>query len=267
MSYDTDDNGVATSVPVECFLFVGSYKTYAYTSADVPITINGITYSPIAIQREKLSIGTHQDDNLDCQIVMPATTPLILDYAFQISPPSLQLTLYRANRNDLTEFVVYWSGPLSSISVSDDEGTVQVPSVFSYILSTPVPSHGYQLNCGHMLFDARCKVPKSDNSAVSTALTISGVEIVVASVGTFEDNHCQNGLLENGTESRTIVSQIGTTIRINYPFAKLIVGQQVTATAGCNRTAAICGSRFNNLLNHGGFRYIPLTSPFVTGVG
>ncbi|MDG4870579.1 phage BR0599 family protein, partial [Guyparkeria sp. 1SP6A2] len=45
-------------------------------------------------------------------------------------------------------------------------------------------------------------------------------------------------------------------------FLGLEVGQEIEVYPGCDRTAATCNAKFNNLLNYGGFDFIPPKGPF-----
>jgi hypothetical protein len=47
---------------------------------------------------------------------------------------------------------------------------------------------------------------------------------------------------------------------------KILVGDNVTLTAGCDRTRATCVAKFNNLANFMGFPYIPTKNPYSSGL-
>ena len=51
------------------------------------------------------------------------------------------------------------------------------------------------------------------------------------------------------------------TLTLNLPFSDLTVGDTVKAFAGCNHTTEVCDGKFANLLNYGGFPFIPQKNP------
>ena len=62
--------------------------------------------------------------------------------------------------------------------------------------------------------------------------------------------------------TRDIKSYVSATrdIEVQLPFpAPVAVGDTFTIVAGCNGLKSTCISKFNNLVNYGGFEFIPGT--------
>jgi hypothetical protein len=84
----------------------------------------------------------------------------------------------------------------------------------------------------------------------------------------YPEGHLTGGIAEwqhgDTKEYRMILgSQTGTGIfRIISPFNGIQVDDVVNVSLGCNRTLDHCQNRFNNLINYGGFPYVPIKSPF-----
>src|SRR5574337_1098682 len=187
--YSDCETSMHDSEPIECYEFVGSYKTYLYTSGDLPVSVNGRVFAPIPITRTNVKAGTHNEDNLDIRIEMPITTALVKDYGFQITPPRLRLTIYRVHRgtNYASDYAIYWTGDITSINISNNKASFTIPSVFGNAMAGTIPSVSYQTPCNHVLFDSGCKISRAANMVTTTVVTASGNSVQIASSGAFPD--------------------------------------------------------------------------------
>lgn len=126
---------------------------------------------------------------------------------------------------------------------------------------------GWQRQCPHAVYDpSTCMANKAANSVTTTILSVSGAQVVVASVGPYGSGSFNAGLLEfvhpvKGAEVLTIESQAGTTLTMFDPPIDLWEGMSVTIARGCDQTPASCLS-FDNFLNYGGIKDLPGKSPF-----
>lgn len=270
--YSDQEISTQNGFPVECYLFVGSFKTYAYTSADSQQTVNGIVFEPIApIKRGELNVGTSEDDNIVLKISLPVTTDIARDYAFQITPPSLYCTVYRAHRNtDMSiNWAIPWQGPVDNFSVAKDECAIMIPSVFANALEGSVPSYFFQTPCNHVLYDTGCKVSRAANTLVTTVTAVNGAFVELASDGGFPNGHFVGGECADVSRNdrRTIISHAANAITVNYPFFGLQVGMEVEVVAGCDHAFdGHCKTKYDNRINFGGTPFIPLHNPFSDGV-
>ena len=92
MAYQDDEISSTGGQPNELYEFIGTYNTYRYTSSQKIIVSASQTYLPISIKRNRLKV-TNQEDNTSLEIEMPFDTPLMKEYAYDNSPPSLLLNL------------------------------------------------------------------------------------------------------------------------------------------------------------------------------
>lgn len=270
-AYDNKELSVHEGNPIECFEFVGSYRTYRYTSGDVPITVGGNLYSPIAMRRSAVRAGTHNEDNVQVQLELPITAEVAKDYGFQVTPPALDLTIYRVHRDtDLAvDAVIYWKGPVTSITVGNDIATIVVPSAFSAALSGNVPSVYYQAPCNRVLFSTGCGVSRAMNSVTAIVVNISGNVIQLSTNGGFPDNWFVGGEIADTAHNdrRMVIAHAADQVTVNYPFSKLAVGTEVQVTSGCDHAFnGDCGTKYDNQINFGGFPFIPSVNPFVEGL-
>lgn len=269
MSYLDYELSQTGGQPLEAYEFVGTYKTYRYTPNDVPVTINGQLYTPIPCERGDIITATQVDDNVDLSITMPALVDMVLDYAFNVSPPDLMMNVYRVHRgsNYSIDWILYWTGKVNNFTIEDQTATITIPGIFGMGLAGNIPTTFYQTGCNHVLFDRQCKVNRSLWQFNTTIAAVSGLTIQLADASPFQDQAIVGGqfLTSNSPEVRMIMSQNGSTIGLNYRCSPYVVaGASVQIAAGCGHTRVSC-NKFNNQKNFGGFPYIPNYNPFTQG--
>jgi hypothetical protein len=74
-------------------------------------------------------------------------------------------------------------------------------------------------------------------------------------------NYFLDGLFTFNQQTRKIVKHLGNVIKITYPFNSIPAGT-ANLFPGCDLTEATCGTKFSNLVNHGGFRRLPAITPY-----
>lgn len=70
------------------------------------------------------------------------------------------------------------------------------------------------------------------------------------------------GMVQYNGILRLIIGHTGSQITLSRPIEGIAVGESVQIYAGCNRFVYTCTEKFDNLLNFGGFPWIPTTNPF-----
>lgn len=270
--YDDLEESVDGGAPFELYEWAGSYRSYYMTSDSIEHILNNQTFLPVpGLKRSNLKAGTHEEDSIDLTIELPITEQLVKDYGFQITPPTLDLTIYRFQR-DASTYIPYWKGPVSSISVSGETATLRTPSKFGNMLQGNIPNVYVQPPCNNVLFDELCRVSRVDNSLDTIASIVDGVVITIPSIGGFPNGWFLGGevAVPARNERRMIIAQAGNVLTVNYAFARLATGASIQVTAGCDHSfgrATGC-PKFNNQINFGGCPYVPGESnnPFTNGV-
>lgn len=269
MTYNDYETSPASGHPIECYKFVGTFTTYLYTSSDQPVTIGTDTYLPVPMERTKLAIGTHADNNQELTITLPTLLQMVIDYAFNVAPPDLTLTLYRFHTGaGPSSSLIFWTGEVSSIMVTGHSSQILVPSIFIRAMKNNIPAASYQSQCNHMLFDGRCKLSQAAYTFSSVVGAISGKNVELADDPGQPDAYYVSGQLfcPSINQYRLIMASSGTSMLVNYPFSGLVVGAAIEVMVGCDHSFATCGSKFANQLNYGGFPYVPNVNPFTYGV-
>lgn len=266
MTFDATEKGVAVAQPVELYKFTGDFNTYRMTSAASDITNSEGTYTATAIKRNKLKNANQEETNLALELELPYSHPMVLEYAFETSPPSLLLEFWRAHRNDFNDTFKFWTGQVITWTIEGRIAKLRVPTLLSYALEQPVPPPKYQGPCNHVLGDELCGVDltSSANEVNTTVAAISGNSITVAA-STFATNECTGGEMIINSERRMIISNAGVNFTVATPFAGASVSDDVVIHRGCDHTfngPAGCVNRFNNGARFGGFPLVPERNPF-----
>lgn len=264
----------ALGEPVELFLFrYGSDPAayYAYCDAEFRITHAGITYEPLAIRRAAIHAAQSLDKQ-ELRVDMPVSSAVA--ELFKVYPPGnvVTLTIFAGHRNDPDqEFVSIFMGRVQQVSRVLREAQVTVVPASVSLRRTGLRRH-YQLTCPHVLYDPlTCRANKALSTSagrIVSAVGYTSVTLAAGWNGSFLADNFLNGMIEwvsaAGPEKRTIIGVAGNTLSLNSPVGDLSVGGAVDVVLGCKRTFAECETLFNNLVNFGGQRYIPLENPVNT---
>jgi hypothetical protein len=271
MTYLASEQSINNGKPIELYRYKGTYQTFRYTSGQKVVSFQGpdegaaYDYIPIAMHRSGINQVTPADDNGDVSIDLPVGTDLVPIYGFQVSPPDLELTIFRGHNPG--EYIRYWNGDVENINVVSGTATLRVPSRLSAALAADFPNVYFQTPCNHTLYDAHCGIVMSAWSATTTISGIAGQVISVAGIGTLTGKLIGGDALLPSGERRMIVSQTGTDLTLNYPFSTATVGGAIVIAAGCNLDwQGDCKTRFANTARHGGFPFTPNVNIFSTGI-
>jgi hypothetical protein len=96
--------------------------------------------------------------------------------------------------------------------------------------------------------------------------------LTIAAAAAYSDGYFVGGMLRapEGTLSY-IIGHVGSSItvqRLSYDLVSSIADGfpfNITLYPGCSHDRATCNSKFNNLLNYGGFDFIPVKNPMDGG--
>ena len=265
MTYQSDEVGLTTGRPIELYKFTGTYTNYFMTSYSEEITSGGQLYTPEPISRNKLKVATQEKTEASLEITMPFDHPLIQSYAYENAPPDLTCEIIRVHDTDHEDSVTLWKGKVTSFFVEGQTAKIRVPSLFSYMLEGNAPAPRFQAPCNHILFDSRCGIAPSAHQHTTTVDSVVG-RIIGLTTSSFSDGEAIAGVAVNvAGEQRMIISNVGTTFTLSYPFATLSPGDSITVRKGCDHALqGHCINRFNNAANFGGFPLVPDRNPFTS---
>lgn len=128
------------------------------------------------------------------------------------------------------------------------------------------PRMGCQRTCNNTLFDVNCALAVEDFTTVGqlTALAVEWVEadeFLDEAVANDDPNWFALGTITVGTESRMCVGQDGNRLYIEEAFLNAQVGDDASATAGCDKRIGTCENKFDNVRNNVSMPYLPNSNP------
>jgi uncharacterized phage protein (TIGR02218 family) len=262
MTYLDIENSVQDAQPVELFEFRRGSLYYRMTSASEEINYQGQVFSPVYIKRD--TIAMNEDINKGgLKLTLSRDNSFGVSYLGATPEIVTTVTVYRGHNGDPDgEYIAYWKGRILSAKASGDTITLECESIFSSMKRAGLRAR-FELQCRHGLYSAECTVSRSSFSATGNIVGESGTTLTLAVAALQPDGYYTGGILENDEgDLRFIVSHTGSSIRINRPFSKTINNTTVTINPGCDKARSTCINKFNNLLNYGGFPYIPSRNPF-----
>jgi uncharacterized phage protein (TIGR02218 family) len=131
-------------------------------------------------------------------------------------------------------------------------------------LNLQLPRNILQPTCVHTLFDSGCTLSKAAFAVNGTVQSGSTVNKLITNL-TQADDYFDNGQLvfTSGANSGHIVAvklylNVSGEVFFVVPLpAAPIAGDTFTIYPGCDKTQSTCSSKFVNLVNFGGFPYVP----------
>ena len=255
------------------------------TSADYNQTIGGHLFiSGMAISRTftKQSVGTSVDQVqvtfYDAGVTTVNGVPIIVQFRLGLFKRAHVLIqkMFLDDWADLTRDPIDWfEGRISDIpTVAAMTVTFNVKSLFD-ALSQQMPMYVYQPSCVDTLYDAGCGLDKTTFTFAYAAASGSTSTVFNLTGTAKADGYYALGKMSfstgpnAGQPARTIKSYISGVATVFNPFPFTPgVGDVCALVAGCDKTQAVCTSRFTNSGLFRGYRFIPVPeTAFVGGSG
>jgi len=271
MAFSTYEDSIEAGRPVEIFTIALGSNTWYYTSVDGIVTLDGVDYLPIPIQREAVQQSQEEQDQA-LVVTLPAGEAICRYYIASV--PGVQATVkieqYQIPDGGTPERIIIFDGAIQTVTF-EQQGTVAKLSVqaLNVAFSRAVPRDGYSAVCNHVLYDSRCQVVEATYRTTQEVLSISGNTLTIENLDLQVDGYYTAGFVEivgSQTDFRVILAHVGEVVTVPLAFANDPTGTQVRVYAGCDHTPATCKSKFANLVNFGGFPFVPHKNPFQTGL-
>lgn len=274
MAFDTYEASQEGSRPIELYTFTIGATINKWTSAEDDVTEGADVFTAINISREKLFGGGTDSQDKALVITVPGDNVIVSQFINAVPGVKANVLIERIQRSDgpTFEVVKIFEGIIDSVAF-EKEGRIAKIKLTPLIaaISRPIPRFTYQGLCNHVLYDDRCQVDDTDaayrlSSAVVTAESAN--TITVTGADAHGDGYYTGGFVEadGGADHRLILAQVGTLLTLLLPFSDSVLGTSVNVFAGCAHTIAVCKSKFDNVVNFGGFAYVPTKNIFSTGI-
>jgi len=264
MAYEDFEEG-AEGFPVELYKFKrGLSEQYLLTSSNEPITFLSEVYLPVQIARGAIEQNQEMERQpLQIQIQRDAE---ILENFVGFPPTEIMtVTIFRFHENDTPtpEVVTIWQGRVLSNAWEGSQATLHCEPVFTS-LKRPGLRRKYASQCPHILYGGECAISNFDFQVNATLTVVTnGVELTSPDFIVALDHFFGGYIVLDNREFRTVVEDPGLgTITIASSISGLEVGNTVAAFPGCAHDLDDCLVKFANIVNYGGFPYVPGVNPF-----
>jgi uncharacterized phage protein (TIGR02218 family) len=194
-------------------------------------------------------------------LTLPRDDPFSDEFMNSFTKPSTELTIYRGHTTQAKELRINWRGRIVGTKAQDDTLELVAENVQTQLLRLGLRAK-FQRTCRHVLYRPGCGLTLANFQVNATITGISALRLTVPEAAGFADKYFQGGILAAGENNGFIVSHLGDQLLLNSPVQGLETGLAVKIAPGCDLGIDTCRDKFNNLVNHGGFPYIPSKSPF-----
>lgn len=262
MSFWSRETSTHDGQPVELYEFAINLTTWRYTSAAEEVTHDGRTFAPAAIGRGKIELST-DINKAGLTVNAVRDLPFVVAYLDGTVGRIASLTVYRRHTGE-SDYMVYWTGRVISVVFGGATAKISCESLLTSLKRQGLQRH-YQTLCPHALYSAACGVSSALHQVAGTVLTVDGATVTLAAAAGYDDGWFVAGLVRHGDYIyRSIEGHVGQAIALDRPIPGLAVGDTLRLYPGCDHTSTHCREKFNNLVNFGGFEFIPNVNPFST---
>ena len=133
------------------------------------------------------------------------------------------------------------------------------------LLATDMPRNLYSSQCRYALYDAQCTLDKTLNGVNVMVTSVTSQSAIICAIPATRDNQYALGDLLFTSGLNAGLRMMIRSSNHNTGLLSLIApmpftvqpGDTLTIYPGCDKTQATCSAKFNNLINFGGFPFIP----------
>lgn len=268
MTYDAREKSVSGAAPVELYVITVGATEFTLTSADVggewTIGASTFTFVPTAGLRRGSLAFNQEADSGSIEIALPRDHAAVAGFlSWGIASP-VTVKIYRTHEGE-TETVLLFVGTVAAARAEVAE-IILTCLPMTAALKRAVPRLAIQRQCNWVLYGVGCGLSAGAFTVGATVTGVSGKEITATAFGTKPDGWFEFGVFTGADGAiRRISSHVGTTITL-AKATTVGIGDVVSAIAGCDLTEETCRLKFNNLVNHLGFKRTPARNPFVSGL-
>lgn len=264
MTYATEIAEAQQEAMPEFYEFFSGGEFSYYTSFNEGLIFKSNSYAPTSIRRGGFSQDT-QFGKVEVQI-SAAITDLFAQYIANLPLEPVTVTIYRAIKSDLSDYIILFTGTVKSVTIKDRTASARCESR-STLLEARLPRIIYQSFCNHDVFDDGCGLNEVAWRVTATITGISGYTLTSTSFGAKPNKYFTGGRIQFLTDHRLVTAHDGSNdLNLQLPFdARLGIGDSVFALPGCDGNPSTCKNKFNNLTKYLGMPYIPSHNPAIWG--
>ena len=269
--FDTLESSLEESNPIEIYVFAMGSDKWRYTSRGSDVSVGATVYEYESIARGNIVQGS-DDRNRTLSITVPETNPFAQQYVNVAPASKATVSIIRLQRDESPTFAtqtLIYKGQVQSV-VFPKDGTVAEIAVRSLdaARSQTIPRVTYMSSCNHLLYDNFCKIDPASHDHTGAASGVTGSLVTVAGLNASGiDAVGGYATTTSANDYRLIIAQTGDQIELLLPFGTDPTGGNVQVFAGCDHIlTGDCANTFDNVLEFGGFAFVPNRNPFKHGL-
>lgn len=273
MSFNDYEASANLGRPIALYEFWWGNKTWKYTSADAdqfyPTVTEGNRFRAVSIRDDGMTQGGSSENDF----IVHAQSDLDVVTLYGDSPPTapVWLRVRRKHADDPSnEAPVFWVGRVGNVMRLENPAEADIRGISILKL---LKSGGLRLtwgkNCPHCVYDSGCKEPTAAHRYQRIVQSVAGpiLTITAATIpaeGTFAGGFVEWDRSGTGTMELRGIEAVNsdTEIKVLGRLPNLQPGDTVNLYPGCDQTTSTCVDGFDNILNYGGFPFMPEKSPF-----
>lgn len=261
------DQEISTHDGKPFFLYEFNTLDTTFRVADCPedIVFDSKIWNSLSIRHGNVTQGSEVSKNA-LDISVPLGSPFAVLFKGVPQDAVVTVTVFRSHYG-ASDSVVYWKGRVASHKLKSQELTVTCESIFTSLRRSGVRAR-FTKNCRHSVYSSGCGLDKDDWAVPGEIAGVDGLTVTVPEADAYTGGWFRGGVLELPDGSHAFISthsgEYLTLLRQSRYIADNFVSGTpipVTLYPGCDRTLETCKAKFDNILNNGGFRWIPTKNP------
>lgn len=262
-----------SSRPLEIYEIVIGTDTYRWTSDASDVTVDGDVFSATPISRNQIEQGSDsQARNL--LLTLPGNNAFAARYRNIVPGIRATVNLWRLQRDEVPTFdtrILLFKGQVMSVRFPQDGYTAEIAvRSIEQALNRNVPRFTFMGQCNHVLYDRFCKANPGLFDIAGVVTDVTGSTVTVVGASGQPDQFYRGGYCRPSTgdqDFRLILSHVGNVLTLLLPFANDVLGTEMQVFAGCNHLVdGDCATKFDNVINFGGFPFVPNKNVFTSGL-
>lgn len=182
------------------------------------------------------------------------------------------LTVWRSHLNDPDqEYRVVAKARVVSAEPKGNTIVVKTESIFTSARFGGRRSR-FQKPCRHSLYFTGCNLNRADFATAASVTVVDGNTLTITEAASQVAGYYKSGIVDFGGLLGWVTDHSGDQITLAFPIVGLadvvvaVGSAAVTIAPGCDRSLSTCINKFNNGINHGGYKWMPELNPYSTSV-
>ena len=244
------------------FFYNGTFERYTLWETD--LTFLGNLYKAQPIARSGFTIDTlYSAVRVD---IRTSAIAALSRYAVNTPTDPTTITVYRALKDDLTDYEILFEGVVMDVSQRDFIYQAKC-NADSNLLESYYPRKAYQSYCNHAVFDIDCGLDSLIWRVQAAITLISGADYTANGLNAYVDGYFTGGVASYNGDERMITNHVGDIITLHVPFdSRVAVDSILDFYPGCDGSPDTCKTKFNNYNKFLGMPLIPSSNPVVWGM-